>query len=115
MTMEAFGKVHLEHRNYSQWMQMAADERQRHIEDMAQLFIDTAERFEHDAIFLHPNPSELDTTFRMIDEVRNRTGDRYFLMVHGDATFGVPTGNEMEEISARMAEEPEKVDAEFTA
>ena len=115
LTMEAFGKVHPEHRNYSQWMQMAADERQLHIEDMAQLFIDTAERFEHDAIFLHPNPSELDTTFRMIDEVRNRTGDHYFLMIHGGATFGVPAGNEMEEISSRMAEEPEKVDAEFTA
>lgn len=27
-----------------------------HREDMARLYIATAERFEHDAIFLHPNP-----------------------------------------------------------
>ena len=95
LTMEAFGKVHPEHRNYGQWGQMAAHERQLHIEDMAQLFIDTAERFEHDAIFLHPNPSDLDTTCRLIDEIRNRTQDRYFLMVPGDATFYIPNGSDM--------------------
>ena len=115
LTMEAFGKVHPEHRHYGQWGQMAAHERQLHIEDMAQLFIDTAERFEHDAIFLHPNPSDLDTTCRLIDEIRNRTQDRYFLMVHGDATFYIPNGSDMEQISARMVEEPDKVDAELTA
>ena len=115
LTMEAFGRVHPSHRNYRQWMQMTAYERRQHIEDMAQLFIETAERFEHDAIFLHPNPLDLETALRLIDEIRNRTGDRYFLMVEGDATFAIPTGRDMQEISVRMAEEPDKVDAELGA
>ena len=114
LTMEVFGKVHPGHRYYTQWTQMTESERQAHVKDMAQLFIDTAERFEHDAIFLHPNPFDLDTIIRLIDEVRYRTGDRYFLMIHGDATFAIPTGSQMEEISARMLEEPDKVEAELS-
>ena len=54
--MEAFGKVHPRHRNYGQWDQMEEKERQLHRRDMADLYIATAERYEHSAIFLHPNP-----------------------------------------------------------
>ena len=53
LTMEAFGKVHPSHRSYGQWDQMQAKERQLHREDMADLYIATAERSEHGAIFLH--------------------------------------------------------------
>ena len=115
LTMEAFGKVHPSHRRYSQWTQMSSAEQQLHRGDMAQLFIDTAERFEHDAIFLHPNPSDLEESMRMVDEVRERSGDRYFLMLHGDATYSIPDGAQMEEMSLRMAEEPEAVDAQAVA
>jgi len=83
LTMEAFGKVHPSHRNYSQWGQMSQLEKQLHREDTADLFIDTAERYGHDAIFLHPNPGSEEEILRMIDLVREKTGDRYLLMIHG--------------------------------
>ena len=51
LTMEAFGKVHPSHRNYAQWGQMTEQERARHRLDMADIYIATAERYEHDAIF----------------------------------------------------------------
>ena len=86
-TMEAFGKVHPYHRNYAQWIQMEEKERQLHREDMAELYIDTAVTYEHSAIFLHPNPDNVEETKRMVDLVREKSGDRYFLMRHGDATF----------------------------
>jgi uroporphyrinogen decarboxylase len=54
LTMECFGKVHPSHRNYRQWDQMEERERQLHRNDIADLYIATAERFDHDAIFLHP-------------------------------------------------------------
>ncbi|HCV22851.1 MAG TPA: hypothetical protein DGN59_05275, partial [Candidatus Latescibacteria bacterium] len=54
LTMEAFGRVHPSHRSYHQWDQMEEAERQLHRRDMADLFIQTARRFDHDAIFLHP-------------------------------------------------------------
>jgi len=112
LTMEAFGKVHPNHRSYFQWNQMEEKERQLHRKDMADIFVKTAEEFEHSAIFLHPNPGILEETFRMVDLVRETSGDKYFLMVHGDATFGIPSGERMVEFSYRMEDEPEKLKQE---
>jgi len=106
LTMEAFGKVHPSHRSYAQWDQMQEAERRLHREDMAELYVATAERFEHSAIFLHPNPGTDEEAMRLIDLVRDRTGDRYFLMMHGDATFGVPGGSSMVELAVQVAEDP---------
>jgi len=106
LTMEAFGKVHPSHRSYAQWDQMQEAERRLHREDMAELYVATAERFEHSAIFLHPNPGTDEEAMRLIDLVRDRTGDRYFLMMHGDATFGVPGGSSMVEFAVQVAEDP---------
>src|SRR3990170_8549076 len=60
LTMETLGKAHPSHRSYHQLDQMQEKERQLHRQDMADLFIATAERFEHSAIFLHPNPQSID-------------------------------------------------------
>ena len=112
LTMEAFGKVHPSHRSYHQWMQMQETERQLHRADMADIFIATAARYEHDAIFLHPNPDSVEETSRLVDLVREKTGDRYFLMRHGDATFSIPDGNEMVQFAYRLADEPAKLKQE---
>lgn len=107
LTMEVFGKVHPSHRSYHQWGQMSELERSLHRHDMAELFIQTAERFEHDAIFLHPNPGNEEEIVRMIDLVREKSGDRYFLMIHGDATFGIPDGEGMARFAYRLVDDPE--------
>ena len=67
LTMEAFGKVHPSHRNYRQWDQMEEKERELHRNDMADVFIATADRFENDAIFIHPNPGDVEETMRLVD------------------------------------------------
>ncbi len=59
LTMEAFGQVHPSQRHYGQWDQMEEKERELHRDDMADLYIRTAERYEHSAIFLHPNPGHV--------------------------------------------------------
>ena len=107
LTMEAFGKVHPSHRHYSQWDQMEEKERELHRRDMADLFIATAERFEHNAIYLHANPSREEEMIRLVDLIRERTGDRYALLIPGDATWGIPNGERMVEFSFRMADDPE--------
>ena len=115
LTMETFGKVHPAHRNYTQWGQMTERERQLHRLDQTRIYIETAERFEHCAILLHPHeelsPASFDEIRRTIDVVRELSGDRFFLMLHGDATPAIPSGAGMEELSVRMADEPEKVEA----
>lgn len=115
LTMEAFGKVHPSHRNYGQWGQMEHAERRLHLRDMAALYVHTAERFEHSAIFLHPNPGTLDDTLRLIDCVRELSGDRYFLMLHGDATYSIPDGGSMEQFCFRLADDATAVKREANA
>jgi len=112
LTMEAFGKVHPSHRSYSQWDQMSEKERNLHRNEMASLYIATAERFEHNAIFLHPNPNTEEETFRLIDLVREKSQDKYFLMLHGDATYGIPSGSEMMEFSYELQDKPKKIKEE---
>lgn len=115
LTMEAFGKVHPSHRSYQQWVQMSDEERRLHREDMADLYIATAERYEHNAIFLHPNPGDLDEVLRLIDLVREKSGDRYFLMIHGDATYSIPGGDDMAAFSYRLVDDPEGLKREAAA
>lgn len=112
LTMEALGKVHPSHRHYGQWDQMSEAERKLHRREIARIFVDTAERYEHDAIFVHPNPGRADEQVRLLDEIREISGDKYFLMMHGDPTFAIPDGAGMEEMSLRMAEVPDEVDAQ---
>jgi uroporphyrinogen decarboxylase len=110
--MEAFGRVHPIHRSYAQWDQMEENEREMHRRDMADLYIMTAERFGHDAIFLHPNPDTVEEACRLIAIIRERTGDRYFLMMHGDATFAIPDGERLSEFCYRIADDAEAVHRE---
>ncbi|HEY3473353.1 MAG TPA: uroporphyrinogen decarboxylase family protein [Anaerolineales bacterium] len=112
LTMEAFGCVHPLHRDYSQWLQMEEKERQLHRRNMADLFIAVAERYEHSAIFVHPNPGNFDECARLIEIIREKTGDRFFLMKHGDVTYGIPDGSSMMEFVIRMKEEPGQLKAE---
>jgi uroporphyrinogen decarboxylase len=112
LTMEAFGRVHPIHRSYAQWDQMEEKEREMHRRDMADLYIMTAERFGHDAIFLHPNPDTVEEACRLIAIIRERTGDRYFLMMHGDATFAIPDGERLTEFCYRIADDAEAVHRE---
>ena len=115
LTMEAFGRVHPSQRRYAQWDQMEEKERQLHRQDMAETYLLTAERYEHSALFLHPNPSTEDEVFRLIDLVREQSGDRYFLMLHGDATFGIPDGDRMYDFAARLADDPDGLKREAAA
>jgi len=115
LTMEAFGRVHPSHRDYRQWFQMEEKERQLHRQDMADIFLATAERYEHNAIFVHPNPDDPDEAARVIDLIRERSGDRYFLMKHGDATFSIPDGATMMDFCGRLKDEPAQVKAEAAA
>ncbi len=115
LTMEVFGRIHPRHRNYQQWDQMQEEERALHAADLAGLYIAIAERYEHSAILLDPNPMLFDIEIRVIDEIRERTGDRYFLMVHNDPTFAIPSGDRMSSFCSRIADEPEKLKAEAEA
>ena len=114
LTMEAFGKLHPSQRAFGQWDQMSEKERNLHRNDIADLFINTAKKYDHDAIFLHPNPGTQEEVFNAINLINEKTNHEYYLMLHGDATYSIPDGNTMLDFAFRMADDPEglKDDAE---
>ena len=75
----------------------------------------TAERYEHDAIFIHPNPDTVEETLHLVDLVREKTGERYFILRHGDATFSIPDGVEMVGFANRIADDRPGLKAETAA
>lgn len=95
LTMEAFGKVHPSQRSYHQWDQMTESERRLHRNDMADIHIQTARRYEHSAIFLHPNPGAETEQMRLVDLVREKTDGEFFLMLGCDPTYSIPSGTDM--------------------
>ncbi|MCE5323546.1 uroporphyrinogen decarboxylase family protein [bacterium] len=112
LTMEAFGKLHPSQRCFHQWGQMEEKERQLHRVDIADTYIMTAEKYEHSAIFPQSSRDNFDETMRLLDIIREKTGDKYFLMLHGDATYAIPNGEDMLEFSYRMADDPDGLKAE---
>lgn len=107
LTMEKFGKVHPCHRNYEQWNQMSREEQKLHIDDMAQLYIDIAKAYDHSAIFVQTPVNKIDHMQQLLEAIREKSGDEYYLMMHGDPTWAIPTGDDMVEFAAQMYEEPE--------
>ena len=109
LTMEAFGKIHPSHRYYSQWDQMSYAEKKLHIEDSADIYIQTAKRYDHSAIFVHPNPGGFENVQWLLETIREKTGDEYFIMMHGDVTHSMPDGGNLMDFCVDMLENPEKL------
>ena len=109
LTMEAFGKVHPSHRAYYQWKQMSRSEQTLHMNEMAQLYVDTAKKYGHSAIFIHPNPGDFESTQWLLELIREKSGNEYYIMMHGDPTWAIPDGASMFDFSDQMYEEPEKL------
>ena len=95
-TMEAFGKVHPSQRSYRQWDQMTETERELHRREMAGIYVETARRFEHDAIHGHalfpgttifPTPLALSWSF-----------DPQLIQAVAAAAAAVEVGRDREEI-----------------
>ena len=114
LTMESIGKIHPSHRNYEQWNQMSYAEQKLHINDMADVYIEIAKKYDHSAIFVQPDkelylgrPANLEVTQWLLETIREKSGDEYYLMMHGDPTWAIPSGDNMMDFAAQMFEEPE--------
>ena len=48
--------------------------------EMAQLYIDTAKAYDHSAIFVHPNPGVVEATQWLLELIREKSGDEYYIV-----------------------------------
>lgn len=113
LTMEAFGRVHPIHRAFSQWMQMSVREQQLQRRDIADVYVETAKKYEHSAIFVH-GPGILENknsaeTMRILDCIQAISEKEYFLMVHGDTTYAIPDGERLVQFTMEIADQPQKI------
>lgn len=110
LTMEAIGRVHPQHRNYYQWDQMSKKEQRLHILDMAHCYVDIAEKYHHSAIFVQSDPCE--QIIPTLEAIRELSGDKYYVMLHGDPTWAIPSGGDMMDFSVRLYEDMDGLKAE---
>ncbi len=112
LTMEAFGRVHPSHRIFRQWRQMSESEKRLHRQDIAEVYIETAEKYEHSAIFFHPagwKDDLFEETMNCLEIIREKSGDDYFLMIHGDSTYPVPEGEHLMRFVNDLADRPNEM------
>ncbi|MBR0142800.1 MAG: hypothetical protein IJM21_01325 [Clostridia bacterium] len=112
LTLEALGRIHPSQQIFGQWKQMSPREQTLHFEYMADTYIETAEKYRHSAIFVHPNPGDDESVIRLLETIREKSGDKYFIMMHGDCTFDIPNGDNMLDFAVRMYEDEEGLKAE---
>lgn len=108
LTMEAFGRVHPSQRHYRQWEQMSEQERILHRHDVADLHVAVARRYDHAGMLYHsPGGWHDDDTRLSIEQVRELSGMDYLITLHGDATYSLPSGNDMMDFVMKLADQPE--------
>lgn len=108
LTMEAIGKVHPTHRVFSQWDQMSAKEKELQYKDKAACYVETAEKYQHSAIFIqNTNLDNYEEIEKIVYYIRELSGDKYFVMSHGDATYAIPDGENMYDMTMQFYDDPE--------
>jgi len=115
LTMEAFGKVHPQHRLFDQYDQMSTKEKSLQLDDIADVYVKIADKYEHSAIFVQPVPGDINDLIEVLRLIKEKSGGKYFTMIHGDPTYSIPGGDELEKFIYRLADEPDIIhrDAEF--
>ena len=110
LTMEAFGRVHPAHRFYHQWNQMSEKERGLHRRDVADLHHEVLKRYDWSGVLYHPARGWNDHDIQLsLDDFRELSEQEYFVSLHGDATYSLPSGVDMMDFVMRIADEPEKM------
>ncbi len=110
LTMEKFGKVHPSDRTYHRWSQMTEKERRLHRNDIADTYIGYAREYGHSAVMIAHYPGgfdNIDEVMKIAGLIKEKTNNGLFVMLHGDPTFAIPTGNNMMDFSIRMLEDSE--------
>ncbi|MDD5674398.1 MAG: uroporphyrinogen decarboxylase family protein [Chitinivibrionales bacterium] len=110
LTMEAFGKIHPSQRHYHQWTQMSETERDLHRKDIAELYVQTVNAFGLSGLIYNVPHGWNDEDIRQsFEHVRKIDAQNHILCLHGDATYGLPNGDDMMQFVCDIAEKPQEM------
>lgn len=106
LTQELLGKEF--YRETQVWEGATTAERERMIRHNADLYIEVAERLDY-AIIMIVGPHSKEDIAATANHIRRQVDDRYLLICHGDATFAIPSGDEMEAMAVSFFERPDEM------
>ena len=87
---------------------MSRNEQKLYIDYIADLYIEAARRYEHSCIFLQSiSGADDEANQECLRTIREKSGNEYALVMHGDSTYAVPNGDKMMDFSTRMFEDPD--------
>ena len=109
LTMEALGRVHHSHLVFHQWDQMSSSEKKLHTNYMADTYIAFGRKYGYSALFVQSSVADTERSRALLSAIREKSGDEFSLMMHGDPTYAIPDGDHMMDFSVQMYEEPQKL------
>ncbi len=92
------------YRGQELWATATRTEHERMVRHNADLYIEVAERLDH-AIIMIVGPHDRESIAETANLIRDRVGDRYLLICHGDGTFAIPNGDEMMAMAVAFKEQ----------
>jgi len=104
-------------RSYHQrdaWKDVTAAERDRMLHENAELLVHVAESLDYCVLMDTYSPDEAGM-IRNVELIREMVGDRYLHIVHGDATFSIPSGTKMMAFVSAIADRPDELKREAAA
>jgi len=111
LTQELLGEPHPSHMDWTGWGEKTGKEREEVLRRCARIYAESAKRLGHGAVFLHA-PGAIEDYIRMTEIIREEYGDRFFIMVHGDATYSIPDGDRYLEFVYELEDKPEEAKAQ---
>ncbi len=103
LTEELLGKSY-----HGNWRDASPKERDRMLHENAELFVEVAERLDYSIIMDTRSPGD-EAHLETVRMIRELVGDKYLLIVHGDATFSIPNGNNMMEAAYAFFERADEM------
>ncbi len=108
LTQELLGK---EYHAGNEWKEASSGERDRMLRENAELFVEVCETLDYSIIMDVKSPDEdgLIDTAKLIHEL---AGDDYMIICHGDATYSIPSGENMTDFVTKLFEHGDEVKRE---
>jgi uroporphyrinogen decarboxylase len=107
LTQDLLGQPHPQHMGWTDWDEATETEKEERRRQCARTYAESAEKLGHSAIFLHA-PGAIEDYVRMAEIIREEYGDRFFIMVHGDATYSIPNGDRYLEFVYMLQDRPDE-------
>jgi uroporphyrinogen decarboxylase len=107
LTEELLGQKHPLHMDWTGWEEKSDAEKEKRRRLCARIYADSTEKLGQSAVFLHA-PGGIQDHIRMTEIIREEYGDRFFIMVHGDATYSIPGGERYLEFVYMLQDRPEE-------